>query len=281
MNKKIKIIIAMVFVLVLLLLGFLYSRNRALVTNTGNEPAKLAIIIDDFGSSREGVIEMMEIDRHLTFAIMPFMDHTKEDLASAIANNHEVIAHLAMEPERGKKSWLGPKPIMCSMPSEDVRKIVESAMEELTFAKGANIHMGSKASCEDMIMRTVLQVMKEKNLYFVDSRTGRKPVAKKIAEEIGVNCLENNIFLDGQKPKSHIMKKIKAAAETAKKKGHCIAIGHVGIEGGVPMAEAIKESYAMLDEMNVELVYVSELLEGIMIKEEVNNSDTDNEKLGG
>ncbi len=34
---------------------------------------RLAIIIDDFGSSGDGVKEMMSIDRHLTFAVMPFL----------------------------------------------------------------------------------------------------------------------------------------------------------------------------------------------------------------
>lgn len=228
------------------------------ISNKQNS-GKLAIIIDDFGQSREGVEEMIALETHLTFAVMPFMEHSKEDAENAKANGFEVIVHLPMEPEHGKISWLGPRPILCGMSNESVKKVVVDAFDDVPYAVGANIHMGSKASCENCIMTSVLEVIKEKGLYFVDSRTGKKPCAKKISDQEGIICYENNIFLDGQKPKSHIKKQLEKAGDTALKRGYAIAIGHVGIEGGVPMAEAINEMLDVFKEKNVDLVFVSEL----------------------
>jgi aminopeptidase YwaD len=72
--------------------------------------------------------------------------------------------------------------------------------------------MGSKASSDVDIVSAVLDVIKEKNLYFVDSRTASKPKAKKVAETMGVMCYERDVFLDGQQPKSFIKDRLETAA---------------------------------------------------------------------
>lgn len=235
--------------------------------NQQAEPGgKLAIIIDDFGSSRAGVNEMMSINEHMTFAVMPFLDNTLEDAENAHGKGYEVIVHLSMEPNYGKRSWLGPKPILAGMKGDEVRQIVKDAFDSVPFAAGANIHMGSKASSDTDIISAVLGVIKEKNVYFVDSRTASKPKAKKVAETMGVMCYERDVFLDGQQPKSYIKDRLKAAADIALKKGYAIAAGHVGYEGGKVTAEAISEMLPELKKRNIELVYVSELNEGISIQ---------------
>ncbi|MDP4182225.1 MAG: divergent polysaccharide deacetylase family protein, partial [Bacillota bacterium] len=68
-----------------------------------------------------------------------------------------------------------------------------------------------------------------------------------------------NIFLDGQMPKSHVIKQLEAAEKIAIKKGKAIAIGHVGVEGGKVTAEAIMEMLPEFDQNKVELCFVSEL----------------------
>lgn len=219
----------------------------------------LAIIIDDFGSSREGVNEMMSINRHLTFAVMPFLAYSQEDAKNAYEKGYETIVHLSMEPNHGKISWLGPRPILAGMEGEEVQKIVRDSFENVPFASGANIHMGSKASSEECIMTAVLDVLKEKELYFVDSRTADHPIGKKLADEIGVRCYDRDVFLDGQQPKSFVKKRLNEAGKIALKKGFAIAIGHVGVEGGKVTAEAINEMLPEFDEKNIRLVFVSEL----------------------
>ncbi|MCR4434960.1 MAG: divergent polysaccharide deacetylase family protein [Clostridiales bacterium] len=239
-----------------------YSRSISIFTNVSHPPkegGKLAIIIDDFGSSREGIGEMMSINRHLTFAVMPFSTHSQEDAKAAHEKGYEVIVHLPMEPNHGKRSWLGPRPILAGMKEEEVRQIVRDAFEDVPFAVGANIHMGSKASSDESIISAVLDIIKEKDLYFVDSRTADHPIGKKIADAKGVRCYDRNIFLDGQQPKSFVKKRLTEAAEVALKKGYAVAIGHVGIEGGKVTAKAIREMLPEFDRRNIELVYVSEL----------------------
>lgn len=225
---------------------------------TGQEKY-LAIIIDDFGSDRRGVKEMMSIDRHLTFAVMPFCEFSEEEAKNAYEKGYEVIVHLPMEPNKGKKSWLGPQPILSGMDAPTVKKITEASIENIPYAAGVNIHMGSKASSEEGIMTAVLEVVKEKNLYFVDSCTAAHPIAKKIADTKELVCYERDVFLDGQQPKSFILQRLREACDAAERKGYGVAIGHVGIEGGTVTAEAIREMLPEFDRRNIKLVFVSEL----------------------
>lgn len=240
-----------------------YGTSKSVSLHSGDastiEQAKLAIIIDDFGSGRDGVKEMMEIDRHITFAVLPFLDYSLNDAEKAYEKGYEVIVHLAMEPMKGKRSWLGPNPILAGMSYDEVRTIVKDSMESISFAKGANIHMGSKASSDETIVSAILDEIKDRKLYFVDSLTSSKPVAKKLAEEKNIICFNRDVFLDGQQPKEFIIKRLKQAQNVALKKGYAVAIGHVGIEGGKVTAQAICEMLPEFDKNNVKLVFISEL----------------------
>ena len=237
----------------------LVSTLDGVSTDFSQKEGKLAIVIDDFGQSRDGVNEMMSINEHLTFAVMPFMEHSGQDAEIAHEKGYEVIVHLPMEPNYGKPSWLGPSPIMAGMKNEEVKQIVRDSFENIPYAVGANIHMGSKASSEENIVSSILDIIKDKNLYFVDSRTADHPIGKKLADEKGVLCYDRDVFLDGQKPKSYVKSQLMKAEAIALKKGYAVAIGHVGMEGGKVTAQAISEMSLEFENKNVKLVFVSEL----------------------
>ncbi len=224
-----------------------------------NPGGKLAIVIDDFGQDRKGVSEMMNINRHLTFAVMPFLPYSQADALAAHEKGFEIIVHLPMEPVKGKISWLGPKPILSTLSDNEVYQITTEAFADVPHAVGANMHMGSKISADSRIMSDVLDIIKENNVYFLDSKTSPKSVAKKIAEEKAVPFYERNVFLDGQVSKEHVKGQLRKAGEMALKEGKSIAIGHVGIEGGKITAQAIVEMLPEFDEKNIQLVFVSEL----------------------
>lgn len=221
---------------------------------------KLAIIIDDFGQPRAGVKEMMSIDRHLTFAIMPFLTFSESDANNAHEKGFEVILHLPMESYGGKTSWLGPRPILSVMSDKEIQQTVVESLESIPYGVGANIHMGAKAADDKRIISDILDVIKDKNIYFVDSRASRYPVAKGIADTKGITCYDRDIFLDGKgRSKEYIKSQLRKAGDIALKKGKAVAIGHVGIEGGKITANAISEMLDEFNSKNIQLVFVSEL----------------------
>jgi uncharacterized protein len=225
----------------------------------GAYKAKLAIIIDDFGQGREGVSQIMSIDRHLTFAVMPFSTFTKEDAEAGYSKGYEIIVHLPMEPMQGPLDWVGSNPILCSQDNEKIITITQMALADVPHAIGANVHMGSKASADSRVMHCILSEVSKARFYFVDSRTGVKSVIKEVADELNVPCLSRNVFLDGHRTESYTVKQLQLAESIALKNGYAIAIGHVGLEGGKPTAAAISSMLEEFDRNGVQLVFVSEL----------------------
>ncbi|HZH58106.1 MAG TPA: divergent polysaccharide deacetylase family protein [Metabacillus sp.] len=191
----------------------------------------VAIVIDDFGNDMKGTEEILSLPIPLTVAVMPFLPTTKKDAELAHKKGHEVILHLPMEPLHGKKSWLGPGAITSNLSTKEVRERVIKAIEDVPYAVGMNNHMGSKITSDPRIMRIILEVCQEKGLYYLDSKTTGKSVVGKLANELGVPYLENELFIDEQYTTSHILKQANLLLKRIEKDTDIIAIGHVGIAG--------------------------------------------------
>lgn len=220
---------------------------------------ELAIVIDDLGNDMKGTEEMLQLPIKLTVAIMPFMPTTKEDAELAHNNGHEVILHLPMEPKRGKKFWLGPGAITTDLSDEEVRKRVEDAIKDIPHIVGVNHHMGSKVTEDERVMRIVLEVCKENGLFYLDSMTSSKSVIEKLAKEMNVPYLENDIFFDEVYTTRHISKQASLLTKKLTKSEELIAIGHVGITGP-KMVNVLKE-YIPIYEKKAKIVHLSDLIE--------------------
>ncbi len=262
-------IITAVWICVLLVLSagaVIYYRN--IQTDATKLPAKLAIIIDDFGRQRRGVKEMLELDCKLTVAVMPFLEYSEEDAQKAVESGKEVILHLPMQATlHDNWTYVGPQPFKINQSREEIVSLLGKMIENIPQACGANIHMGTVSSTKENIMRPIFETLKEKNMYFVDSKTSSKSICKKIAEETQISFYENEVFLEHeQKTKAYVKKRLTKAMKIAIDKGQCIAIGHVGIEGGMITVQAIKEMQDTFEKNNVQLVWVSDLVSEPFLK---------------
>ena len=61
--------------------------------------------------------------------------------------------------------------IHSSMSNEEVRVLTEDFLSRVPFIKGVNNHMGSKITQNEPIMRTILELVAERNLFFLDRST--------------------------------------------------------------------------------------------------------------
>jgi uncharacterized protein len=236
--------------------------SAAQVNGEGTEappPAKkAAIVIDDFGNQMQGTQEMLDLPIPFTVAVMPFLPTSKEDAELAHSRGKDVIIHMPMEPVKGKKSWLGPGAITTDLSDEEIRKRVEAAVDEVPHAVGMNNHMGSKVTADKRIMRIILQVCKERQLYFLDSRTTGKSVIGELAAELGLPTAANGLFFDDQYTMEHIMKQAELFKKKLEKHETLIAIGHVG-PPGKKTAFALRKIIPQLDG-KAEFVLVRDLV---------------------
>ncbi|QKS46531.1 divergent polysaccharide deacetylase family protein [Paenibacillus cellulosilyticus] len=219
---------------------------------------RIAIVIDDFGNGMTGTAEMMKLPFPFTVAVMPFMPTTKADAETAHKLGHDVIVHMPMEPNRGKKEWLGPGAITTDLTDAEIRKRVEAAIDNVPFAVGMNNHMGSKVTADERVMRIVLQVCKERGLFFLDSRTTFKTVIPKVAAELEVPLVSNDVFLDDVYSVAHISKQIGILRKHLQEHEKCIAIGHVGPSGKKTAAVLLSSTPSLRE--NAVIVKLSELV---------------------
>lgn len=240
-------------------------RTASIASDEGKTKAdkqkKVAIIIDDFGNGQGGTEEMLSMPVKLTVAIMPFMPTSKTDAELAHKKGYDVIVHMPMEPKQGNPKWLGPGAITSDMSNTEVRKRVEEAIDNVPYAVGMNNHMGSKITGDERIMSVVLEVCRERGLFFVDSKTNYRSVVGRLAVQMGMPPVANNIFLDDLHTSTHISKQLQAVETWANEHQNCVTIGHVGVQGK-KTAEVIRNSVASM-QGSVTFVGISDLVKDI------------------
>ncbi|BFH30527.1 divergent polysaccharide deacetylase family protein [Paenibacillus melissococcoides] len=242
------------YIIMLALIGCLLPGTAAA------EPQKTAVIvIDDFGNNGRGSQQIMELTFKVTVAVMPFLKYTKSDAERAHAAGHEVIVHMPMEALAGKKSWLGPGAITMDLSEDEIRKRVHAAIDDVPHAVGMNNHMGSKVTVEPRVMRVILEVCKERGIYFLDSHTNYRSVVAKVAKEVDIPSLENHIFLDDVHKPSAIKKQFLRMRAHLNHHNICIAIGHVGSAGHITAA-ILKDQMLEMNHQQVVFKTVSEVL---------------------
>lgn len=137
---------------------------------------------------------------------------------------------------------------------------VIAAIKDVPHAIGMNNHMGSKATEDERVMKIVLEVCKEQGLFYLDSKTTGKSVARKVAAELDLPFLENNFFFDDIYTTEHITKQANKKAGKLSESERLIAIGHVGVPG--PMMVSVLEEYIPVYKDKANIVPLSKLVPG-------------------
>ncbi len=141
---------------------------------------KFALVIDDLGyAAPELVTRLCAQDIAFSVAVLPFQEFTKESAEIAQGRRKEVMLHLPMEPigYPGPSKNPGPGAIMFDMGEADVRQAVRKALDSVPHVKGVNNHMGSRITPDLKRMTWILEEVKARRCFFVDSRTEKDSVA--------------------------------------------------------------------------------------------------------
>ena len=113
------------------------------------------------------------------------------------------------------------------MTSEEIEWRLNEALNEIPEAVGINNHQGSKATTDGKVMAVVASVLKNKNKFFLDSRTSSKTVGENTMRSVGVPTARRHIFLDNDLSIENISKQLDKLVTVAEKKGLAIGIGPV------------------------------------------------------
>jgi len=192
------------------------------------ELAKMAIIIDDFGFSDKNLVrEFLQMNVDITISIIPGHEYSTWTAEEAQKQGKEVIIHMPMASQRqdldnGELNFL----LSDSLGEAKIRERVEKAMTEIPDAVGMNNHMGSVATASPDVVLPLIRVLKEKELYFIDSLTSPLSIMYEncIVQEVPTG--RRRIFLDNDPATEKILKQFRKAIKIAKKSGSVIVTGH-------------------------------------------------------
>ena len=217
--------------------------------------AKFVLVIDDMGYHKKVGDALLNLPLDLTFAFLPFAPHTESQLKRAQKQGRDILLHLPME-ATDKKWNPGPGALTVSMSQEELQRTVLRDLAAIPNAIGINNHMGSKFTENEPAMRDFLHLLKERNLFFLDSQTSPNSVGSKVASQLGVLTMRRNVFLDNQQDKDIIKKQLDTLVFLAKKQGIAIGIAHPH----QATLDALRD-YQLNHDKSVTMVSIRELLE--------------------
>jgi len=220
---------------------------------------KIAIIVDDLGINKESIDDLLKIPVNLNFAVLPNLPHSVYAAEKANNKGWDVLLHLPMEPKyTSGYSGIdaGENTLLTGLPKTQILGLLEQNLSSLPYIKGVNNHMGSKFTESSELMSLVLKRMKEKGLFFIDSKTSSQSKGYIQAKRLGIKTAQRDIFLDnGKAGEKFVRARINELLKVSKKQGFAVGICH-------PYPETIKVLSEMLPKLNgyVEFISASEVV---------------------
>lgn len=161
-----------------------------------------------------------------------------------------------MEPQGYSNKDEKIKPLTVEMGRSDMEILIKDYISAIPHIAGVNNHMGSKLTEIEEPMKYVMEILKDKNLFFVDSRTTPKSLAYQVAKVYGVKTARRNVFLDNREDEEYIRGQIEELIHIAYRDGSAIGIGHPHPQ----TISAIHKMIPLIKERGIEIVPVSELV---------------------
>jgi uncharacterized protein len=186
---------------------------------------RLAIILDDLGTDRGAADAIFALPYPLTISVLPNRPHSVDIAEAARSRGYEVMLHLPMESLTNGNAEL--QELRPGMSAREVSTLVNQFVLAVPAVTGVNNHQGSQSTADLALMNELMRVLRERDLFYIDSRTTAATVAYEAARQAGVHSAFRNVpFLDDVAEVSAVERQLRLALRGAKEKGEAIAIGH-------------------------------------------------------
>ena len=188
------------------------------------ELPRLAFVIDDLGNNSVLDQRALQLPGPIAASILPLTPHAVEDARMAKTRGLLIINHLPMQADNGKT--LGPGGLTEEMKVIEFKKKLAQDLASIPGINGVSNHMGSRLTRNRQAMQWVMEGLKGRSLFYLDSRTSLGSVAADSARHAGIPTLERDVFLDHDRNVTDIEIQFDRMLQIARRKGSAIAIGH-------------------------------------------------------
>jgi polysaccharide deacetylase 2 family uncharacterized protein YibQ len=200
-------------------------RHNAATAGPEDGRPMIAIVIDDMGLDRRHSDEAAGLPAPLTLSFMTYAEELPAQVGAARAHGHEIMLHVPMEP-RGAHIDPGPNALTLGLDEDEIRRRMIWDLGRIDGIVGVNNHMGSRFTEWPQGMAPVLAMLRERGLFFLDSRTTPRSVGIELAVGIGLPHAARDIFLDDDPSDPAVAGALAKTEAVARRTGIAIAIGH-------------------------------------------------------
>jgi polysaccharide deacetylase 2 family uncharacterized protein YibQ len=187
---------------------------------------RVAIIIDDLGYDHKIAAKFISLDAALTFAVLPHSPFQEKIANMAHARGKQTMLHLPMEPDKYPSVNPGPGTLLSTMPPDELIAQLENNLAAVPYIKGVNNHMGSKFTAASDQIHQVFSVLKQRGLFFIDSRTTGSTVCRPAARLFQLPFAQRDVFIDHFQKSDFIRKQLKELVRVARRNGQAVGIAH-------------------------------------------------------
>jgi uncharacterized protein len=216
---------------------------------------ELAIILDDLGNDRAAAQEIFALPYPVTVSILPNHEYSREIAQEALRRGYQVMLHLPMQAVATEKPEA--QELRSGMSANQVAQLVDEFLQNVPGVVGVNNHQGSQATSDPALMGELMPVLRDRQLFYIDSRTTSATVAYDMAQSYGVPSFFRNVpFLDDVVEIGAVRKQLELALQGAREKGTAATIGHPH----PATLQALRGFQRSAQAQGVQLVFVSELV---------------------
>jgi polysaccharide deacetylase 2 family uncharacterized protein YibQ len=215
---------------------------------------RIAIVLDDWGYNVSNVPAIQDINAPLTISVLPRLPYSKAVAEALYRKGFEIILHLPLEPR--EKYNLEKDTITTSMNAETIEQLLSKQIMSVPHIKGVSNHMGSRVTADQRVMAIILEGLKKRRLYFLDSYVTSQSVCRDLARGMHVGFAQRDIFIDNSSDPAYIKGQMLKLQKQADARGYAVGIGH----DRKNTIAVLKEMIPLMQKEGYSFVFVSDLL---------------------
>ncbi|MBL41600.1 MAG: hypothetical protein CMM49_02940 [Rhodospirillaceae bacterium] len=217
----------------------------------------IVIIIDDAGMNINKLNDLLSLKlKNLTIAFLPYSNNLDYQVNLVNDSGYDILVHMPMEPENISIDP-GPNALLTSHSVEQLKLNIDKNLSKFDKYVGINNHMGSKFTSDSKSIKNFFEIIKSRDIIFVDSKTTSNSLAAKISNEYNIPTLSRDVFIDNIHDKDYVLSQLKKAEKISKTKGYVVVIGHLQKW----TIDALAEWYPIAKKKGIILDSVSSIIE--------------------
>lgn len=191
-------------------------------------PPRVALILDDVGLDLDLVRAAAgRLPPAVAYAVLPGLPHSRAASEFLSDGGFTLLCHLPMEPDDPEKEQSASPVIRPGLGDADLDAALAANLDGVPGAVGVNNHQGSRATRDEALMARLLGRLRERGLFFVDSRTTGGSVAGTVARRLGLPGASRDVFLDDDPAPEAVERQFDRLLLEARVRGRALGIGHL------------------------------------------------------